>query len=158
MRTRGGTYVAILVSFFVALLLAALPLPQILSYWRPEWAVMVLVFWVLNVPGLAGIGTGFLYGLLVDVLQGTPFGMHSLSLCVVAWAAGLVVRRVSVFSLWQTGGLVLGLVALYLGCNLAILSFLGRAPESLWYWLPALTSALVWPTVMLSLRRYGRRF
>lgn len=157
MRINNSTYLMIPISLFVALLLAAVPLPQILAYWRPEWAVLLLVFWILNEPLMAGIGTGFVYGLLLDVLQGTPLGLHPLSLSVVAWLAGLVARRTRVFSLWQTGGLVLVLVAVSLALNLLVLSVVGHTPQSWLYWLPALTSAIVWPMVVLSLRRFIRR-
>lgn len=103
MVRRPSPWLALPLSFFVAFLLVALPLPQVLSYWRPELVTMVLVFWVLNEPGKVGVWTAFVLGLLLDVLMATTFGVYPLVLAVVAYLTRLSYRWVKVFSLWQTG-------------------------------------------------------
>lgn len=156
MARRPNPLLALPFSFFVAFLLVTLPLPQALSYWRPELVTMVLVFWVLNEPGKVGVWTAFLLGLLLDVLMATTFGVYPMMLAVVAYLTRLSYRWVKVFSLWQTGGLVFALVLVSLIVKRILLGVLGSGPDSLLFWVPALTSALVWPTVMLSLRRFTR--
>jgi len=156
MARRPSVIIALPLSIFLAFLLVALPLPQALSYGRPEFVTMVLVFWVLNEPGKVGVWTAFVLGLLMDVLMATTFGVHPLMLAVIAYLARLSYRWVTVFSLWQTGGLVFALVLAGLLVKRILLGILGTGPDSLLYWAPALTSALVWPTVMLSLRRFTR--
>lgn len=156
MARRPSTVVALPLSIFLAFLLAALPLPQELGYGRPEFVTMVLVFWVLNEPGKVGVWTAFVLGLLMDVLMATTFGVYPLTLAVIAYLARLSYRWVTVFSVWQTGGLVFALVLAGLLVKSILLGILGTGPDSLLYWVPALTSALVWPTVMLSLRRFTR--
>lgn len=157
MVRHRNPFLALPLSLFLAFVLAVLPLPQGLSYWRPEFVTIVLVFWILNAPNLVSIWFAFFVGLLLDVLFATPFGVHSLVLSLVAWVARLSLRWVPVFSVWQTSGLVLGLVLVSLATKRILLGIVGGAPDSLWYWLPALTSALVWPTVMVSLRRFTQR-
>lgn len=144
---------ALPLSFFLAFVLAVLPLPQALSYWRPEFVTMVLIFWVLNAPSLVGIWVGFFLGLLLDVLFATPFGVHALVLALVAFMTRLSWRWVAVLSVWQTSGLVLSLVFVSLLVKRVLLGIVGTAPVSVLYWLPSLSSALVWPMVMVSLRR-----
>jgi rod shape-determining protein MreD len=156
MARRPSPWVALPLSFIVAFLLVALPLPQALSYWRPELVTMVLVFWVLNEPGKVGVWTAFILGLLLDVLMATTFGVYPLTLAVVAYLTRLSYRWVKVFSLWQTGGLVFALVLASLVVKRVLLGVLGTGPDSLLYWVPALTSALLWPTVMVTLRRFTR--
>lgn len=153
---RPNPWLALPLSFLLAFLLVALPLPQVLSYWRPELVTMVLVFWVLNEPGKVGVWTAFVLGLLLDVLMATTFGVYPLVLAVVAYLTRLSYRWVKVFSLWQTGGLVFALVLVSLIVKRILLGVLGTSPDSLLFWLPALTSALLWPTVMVSLRRFTR--
>lgn len=157
MARRRNPFVALPVSFFVAFLLTALPLPDALAYWRPAFVPMVLVFWVLNAPNLAGVWTGFLVGLLLDVLFATPFGVHALTLAVLAYLTRLSYRWVTVFSVWQTSGLVFALVLVGLIIKRVLLGIVSIGPDSLLYWLPPITSALVWPTVMVSLRRFSQR-
>ncbi len=154
MARRRNPALALPLSFLLAIVLVALPLPQALSYWRPEFVTMVLVFWILNAPNLVGVWTGFFVGLLLDVLFKTPFGLHAMTLSAVAWATRLSWRRVAVFSVLQTSGLVLVLVLAGLIIKRVLLGIVGLPPDSLLYWLPALTSALLWPTVMVSLRRF----
>lgn len=156
MARRPSPWLALPLSFFVAFLLIALPLPQALSYWRPELVTMVLVFWVLNEPGKVGVWTAFILGLLLDVQMATTFGVHPLMLAVVAYLTRLSYRWVKVFSLWQTGGLVFALVLASLLIKRTLLGLLGAGTDSVLFWVPALTSALLWPTVMLSLRRFTR--
>lgn len=154
---RRSPVVALPVSFLVAFVLAVLPLPQALSYWRPEFATMVLIFWILNAPQLVGVWSGFLLGILLDALLGTTFGVHPLTLAFVAYLTRLSWRRVAVFSIWQTSGLVLALVLAGLLVKRILLGILGVPPGSVLYWLPALTSALLWPTIMVPLRRFTQR-
>ncbi len=153
---RPSPWLALPLSFLMALLLVALPLPQVLSYWRPELVTMLLVFWVLNEPGKVGVWTAFVLGLLLDVLMATTFGVYPLMLATVAYLTRLSYRWVRVLSLWQTGGLVFVLVLVSLVIKRILLGVLGGGTDSLLFWAPALTSALVWPTVMLSLRRFTR--
>lgn len=157
MARRRNPFVALPLSFFLAFVLAVLPLPPSLNYWRPEFVTMVLIFWVLNAPNLVGVWVAFFIGLLLDVLFATPFGVHALVMAIVAWLSLLSWRWVTVFSLWQTSGLVLGLVFVSLLIKRLLLGIVAVAPDSLLYWIPALSSALVWPTVMVSLRRFTQR-
>lgn len=154
---RRGSLFALPLSFFLAFVLAVLPLPQALSYWRPEFVTMVLIFWVLNAPGLVGIWVAFCLGLLLDVLLATPFGVHALVLALAAWLTRLSWRWVAVFSVWQTSGLVLSLVFVSLLVKRLLLGIVAVSPHSALFWLPALSSALLWPTVMVSLRRFTQR-
>lgn len=158
MARRSNPLLALPLSFFIAFILAMLPLPQTLSYWRPEFVTLVLLFWVLNAPALVGIWSGFFLGILLDVLFATPFGVHAMVLPVLAYLTRLSYRWVPVFSVWQTGGLVFALVLVGLIIKRVLLGIVAVGPSShLLYWLPAMTSALVWPTVMLSLRRFTQR-
>lgn len=154
---RSNPWVALPLSFFLAFVLAVLPLPQGLSYWRPEFVTMVLLFWVLNAPNVVGVWFAFFVGLLLDVLFATPFGVNAMVLALLAWLSRLSWRWVTVFSVWQTSGLVLGVVFVGLVVKRVLLGIVAVAPDSLLYWLPALSSALVWPTVMVSLRRFSQR-
>lgn len=150
-------WLALPLSFLAALVLATLPLPQALSYWRPEFVTMALIFWALNAPHLVGIWVGFFIGLLLDVLLATPFGVHPLALALVAFLARLSWRWVAVLLVWQTSGLVLSLVFVSLLVKRLLLGIVSSQADSVFYWMPALSSALLWPMVMVVLRRHAQR-
>lgn len=155
MAWRPKPFFAIPFSFLLAVLLTSLPLPQALSYWRPDWMTMVLVFWVLNQPAWVGVWTAFFLGLIVDVQTVSLLGLHPLMLAVVAYLTRLSSRWVGVFSIWQTAGLVFVLVTVELIIRFVVQSAGGLMPTPSLYGLPALTSALIWPFVALSLRRWS---
>ena len=85
-RHHGGG--AIVFTFIIALLLTIMPLPEWARYLRPDWVGLVLIYWCLAVPERVGVITGWLMGLLVDLLTGAILGQHALALTVVAWIWG----------------------------------------------------------------------
>lgn len=157
MAQRNSPIFSLPVSFFLAFMLAMLPLPQALSYWRPEFVTMLLIFWAINAPTLVGVWTGFALGLLLDVLLATPFGVHAMMLSVLAWIIQLFWRQIVVFSLPQTSLLVLVLVFLALLLKRLLLGIVALGPDSLWFWLPALTSALLWPLLLTMMQHFLQR-
>ena len=107
-RSAGGGVVV--VSFIIALLLTILPLPDWAAPYRPDWVLLVLIYWCMALPERIGVGTGWVMGLLLDVINGVLLGLHALAFSVVAYLAMLLHRRIRVFPLWQQALTVLILV------------------------------------------------
>ena len=136
-KHHGG--MVILITFIIALLLTIIPLPDWLRYVRPDWVGLVLIYWCLALPDRVGVGTGWMTGLLVDLLTGTLLGQHALSLTVVAWLTLKFHQRMRLFPVW-------------------ISRIIGR-PAAPWYvWIPAITGMLIWPLVFSMLRGLRRGF
>jgi len=157
MAKARSPFFALILSVMAALLMSILPLPEFLQAWRPEWLTLVLLFWVMHAPDWVGLWFGMILGLLLDVLLASPLGMHASALVVVIYVARMTQRWSGVFSVRQTTALVLLLILLGRLMTYAILSFRGEQPANLSFFLPALASALIWPTVLLSLRRWTQR-
>jgi rod shape-determining protein MreD len=149
---------AIVTSFVVALMLTMLPLPDWAEPARPEWVAMVLIYWCMALPARVGIGVGWLMGLLVDVTRGALLGQHALALALVAYITLSLHQRLRVYPLWQQSLVVLMLVALEQLLVLWIKGVIGQSPGSWAYWLPSLTSMLLWPWMFLILRDVRRHF
>lgn len=149
---------AIAASFTVAFLLTMLPLPDWAGPGRPEWVVMVLIYWCLALPDRIGAGTGWFAGLLLDVVRGAILGQHALALSLVAFLAVHFHQRIRVYPLWQQALSVLMLVALNQMLVLWIKGVVGQLPGTWIYWMPSVTSMLLWPWVYLLLRDLRRRF
>ena len=77
-ETRAG-YTAIALSFLVALMLTALPMPTWAAMWRPAWVALVLIYWCMAAPSYTGVFMGWVLGLLVDFQTAERFGIMSLS-------------------------------------------------------------------------------
>lgn len=154
---RHGTLI-IVSSFIVALLLVALPLPEWGQKLRPEWVALALIYWCMALPQRFGIAWSWTTGLFVDVLTGALLGQHALAYAVVAYLVLKLHSRIRVFPLWQQALSVLVLILLAQMIVLWVKGAIGQPPNSWTYWLPSLTSCLLWPWVYLLLRDLRRRF
>ena len=151
-------YWVILLSFLVAYVLAVLPLPQWLLWGRPEWTALALIYWTIALPHRVGIVTGLLLGVGLDVLEGAVLGQNAFALVVVALLSLILYQRLRVYSLWQQAGVVFVLI----GINQLICQWVqnlgGVGARSLLFLLPAVSSALLWPVVLHTLRGLRRYY
>ena len=84
-----------------ALMLHMLPFPEWLTYARPEFVTLVVMYWVIAMPERIGVTIAWCVGLLLDVTQGAILGQHALGLVIVTFILQLEYQRVRVFSLVQ---------------------------------------------------------
>jgi rod shape-determining protein MreD len=155
-RHHGG--IVILISFIAALTLHMLALPGWAEVLRPDWIALVLIYWCIALPDRIGVGYGWLAGLTLDVANGTLLGQHALTLAIVAYLALRLHQRLRLFPLWQQSLSVLILILLHLMLALWIRGSIGQTTGTWVYWLPAVTSMMLWPPVFLSLRRVRRTY
>jgi rod shape-determining protein MreD len=154
-QRQGGWVIAL--SLMAALVLTLLPLPQWVSFARPEWVAMVLIYWCMALPNRVGITTGWFLGLLLDVIRGSLLGQHALALAVVAYLMLKLHQRVRLVPPWQQAMTILVLMLLYAMLLLWIKGLTGYAPVIWLYLMPALSTALLWPA-MFVLMRFVRRY
>ena len=83
----------ILLSFIVAWVFMILPIPHDWQWLRPEWLMLVLIYWIFALPQSVGIFTGFSVGLVMDVLDGVLLGQYALTMVIVAFLARLLRNR-----------------------------------------------------------------
>ncbi|CAM3756985.1 rod shape-determining protein MreD [Rheinheimera salexigens] len=144
-------------SLFIALILTVMPLPQVVKLARPDWTLLVLMYWTLAMPHRVSIGTAFVFGFMVDVLVGTVLGVNALTYSVVIYIVASNYLKIRNFSVIQQALLLSILLAFYhlflfwLSHFLVGVYFLA---EYLW---PVLTGMLAWPWLFWLLRRYRRQ-
>lgn len=155
MRPPEPTW-SIPLSFAVGLVLTVYPLPEVLAHWRPDWLNLLLIFWIFNHPGRTGVWTAFMVGVVADLVLGDTLGVYALSFSVVAYLTRSFIRKARVSSLIATSLLVGGLLAVALALRFVAYSLVGQAQNDWQYWLPAVTSALAWPFVVMSMQRWRR--
>lgn len=81
----------------VALLLGMLPLGRQPA--MPDLLAIALVFWTVHQPRHIGMGSAFVFGVLVDVHQGALLGQHALAYTLMIFLAIMVHRRLLWFDL-----------------------------------------------------------
>lgn len=158
LNQRAQGYWVILASFFVAYVLAVLPMPLWLQWARPEWVALTMIYWAIALPHRVGILTGLALGVGLDALEGAALGQNAFALVVVALLCLTLYQRLRVFSLWQQAGTVFVLI----GINQLVCQWVqnldGVGARSLLFLLPAVSSALLWPLVLHLLRQVRRHY
>ena len=146
--TRGPSF--ILFSIYIAFVLEIVPIGDVLSYIRPSWLMLVLIFWIQMFPGRVGLGSVFVTGLLFDVLQDSLLGLHASALLLVAYLHLLLNKQVKVFSSIQQILLIFVYSLIYLLTLRLVEGFFSQeTTPGLSFLLPAIVNALIWPWMYL---------
>jgi rod shape-determining protein MreD len=151
------SYLTIAATFAVALILSLIPVPHWADHFRPDWAGLVLIYWCIALPNRVGVGTGFLVGLVQDVLYGSLLGQHALAKAVMAFLAVRLHLRVRVFPAWQQA--LVAMVLLLVGQLFVIWvrAIIGKPAAGFGFWTPSVVGMLIWPWLFIILRDIRRR-
>lgn len=147
----------ILFSIFLAMILNMLPLPAWADWYRPEWLLLVILYWALALPHRVSIGAAWVVGLLLDAMNGSLLGEHALAMSVVTYIIVVFHRRIRLFPVWQQALVVFGLTLCYQLIIFTAQGAIGEDPNTPLYWAPSITSMLMWPWVFIILRDWRRR-
>jgi rod shape-determining protein MreD len=157
-RSSGLTYsyMGMMFSFFVAFSLMIFPLPAKIACLRPDFALLVLIYWVVNLPERSGLILAFIIGIFYDLLSGTAFGVMGLSMSVVAFFVMNMRMRLRILSFMQHFSLILLLLVISKVVHLCFQLALKQPPLGFTYWLSCISSTLCWPFVCNILNNYQR--
>lgn len=147
-----------LISVIAAFMLAIMPLPDWAVEFRPDWVTMVLIYWAMAMPSRIGVTVAWFCGLLLDVSYGSLMGQHAIGMVLVVYVIHLQHQRLRVASLLQQAIVIFFLLLIKQLLSLWVDGMLGRAPVSWYYFLPTITSTLLWPWTYLILRDLRRKF
>jgi rod shape-determining protein MreD len=147
-----------IISIIGAFMLAIMPLPDWAVEFRPDWVTLVLIYWVMAVPSRIGVTVAWLAGLFLDVSYGTLMGQHAIGMVLVIYVIHLQHQRLRVASLLQQAIVIFFLLLIKQLLTLWVDGMLGRAPDSWLYFMPTITSTLMWPWIYLILRDLQRKF
>jgi rod shape-determining protein MreD len=137
--------------------LSSLPLPDIVTPFRPPWATMAVIYWIMMWPRTFGLGTAWTVGLILDVLQGELLGQHALALTVVGYLMQRFHLQIRIFPLWQLTMTVFALLAIEAFVLFWIDGVAGNPPVGLSRWTQVLAGAILWPLVMALMDRIRER-
>jgi rod shape-determining protein MreD len=108
-------------------------------------------------PNFFGVITGFVVGILLDLLNGTPLGSTGLVLAFIAFLTIIFRPRLRQFRFWQQLVMVIILIGLEQLLYLWLQSALGHSSSGVWYWKATMLSVIAWPILFLLLQSYQRK-
>ncbi|MCW8873557.1 MAG: rod shape-determining protein MreD [Xanthomonadales bacterium] len=154
MNLRRDRLSMVLVTLAVAMLLTLIPLPAFVDPLRPYWVALVLIYWCLETQGLISLGLAFVVGLALDLLTGSLFGQHALSLVVLVYLVTRFRARIRFFPPWQQALSVLALLVNDRIILLWIMSLRGEPLPAIDFWAAPVVGTAIWPWLFLILDRY----
>lgn len=139
------SWLLILTSFFVALVLMFLRLPSWSIWICPQWLGIVVLYWAWIMPQRVNVGVAWLVGVLLDFLYHTPVGENALALVLATY---LIIKFREKFRLLYFWKKVLVLFSLIAWCQFLpflMQVYLGEGTD---FW-PILTQGIVGTFVWL---------
>ncbi|KXJ52040.1 MULTISPECIES: rod shape-determining protein MreD [Colwelliaceae] len=148
----------ILLTFLVALMASIMPLPLSVDAFRPDWVLIVLLYWCLALPNRVNVISAGVMGFILDVLLGSTLGVHAAAMAISVYIVAGNFQKIRNFSIWQQALIVGVLSALYHLIVFWLQRFLTDAVFLPSYLYPVLTTIILWPWVFLLLRKIRRNF
>lgn len=150
MPMRPANSVQVYLSLLLGFLFYLLPWAGFGLIVRPDFVLLVLLYWIIRAPHLCNIGLAWMMGMLVDLADGSLFGQHALAFTVAAFLALLYQRRATLFDRLQQAGYVFVLLLVSQVVLLMLKLFSGADILGWTYFLPSISGILLWQLVVYS--------
>ena len=141
----------------VALVLCALPLPRIVDPLRPDFLLLVVIWFALMLPRAGGLLFAWFAGMALDAFRGVVLGQNALAFVVIAYLVHRFHLRIRMFPLAHQSLVVLSLLWIYQFLLFWIDGVTGHPLTDWARWLPVITGALIWPLLAGLLGRLTAR-
>ena len=146
---RHTSLISVYLSLLLALLCQLFPWVGQGVIFRPDFMLVVILYWLLRAPNLCNVGTAWIAGLLVDLATGSLLGQHALSFSIAAFIALSYQRRLVLFNTWQLVGYVAALLTFERVLILLLKLFEGNESPGWHYFWPIITGLLLWQLMIL---------
>ncbi|MGD9660453.1 MAG: rod shape-determining protein MreD [Porticoccaceae bacterium] len=146
---RPFSSIVFILSLLIAYSLYFYPLRGEMTYWRPMFVFLVVIFWLQAEPHVLGVGFAWLAGLALDVLSGGALGQHALAMAVIAYLLQLAGQRN--FSLWYQMMVVTALTLFYQLVTIVVSLLAGKAADNWFMLYPVVSTVFLWPFVTMVL-------
>ncbi len=141
---RNNKLRSIYLSLFAAFICILFPWSGIFLTLRPDFMLLVIIFWLLRAPNQCSVGTAWFMGLWVDLATGGIFGQYALAYTITTFFAVIYQRRLVLFSSTQQLVYVFLLLVLSQLILLILKAFAGNEFAGWSYFLPSVTGILLW--------------
>jgi rod shape-determining protein MreD len=141
------------IALLVATALVAVPMPDAMTPFRPPWATVAVIYWIMMWPRAFGIGSAWIVGLIIDILHGNLLGQHAFALTVVGYLTLRFHLQIRIFPLWQLTMTVFALLTVEAFIMFWSDGIVGNPPAGFARWTQVIVGAILWPPVMAVMDR-----
>lgn len=154
---RPASFGLVLASLVFAYFLAVLPWSGNWLLSRPDFVLIVLIFWTVHEPQAIGQGMAFAIGLLMDVSDSMLLGQHALAYVAAVFGAQVLRVRILSFLLPEQTLHIFGLTVLAAAVMLTLNMLLGAHFPGLAFVVSPVATALLWAPVNWVLYSHAAR-
>ncbi len=147
-RDRASRRLPVFLTFVFGLMLTIMPLPDAVGAFRPDWLAMLVIYWAMQLPRTWSVGTAWLFGIVLDVSQGTLLGQHALALSCVAFVTVRFHLQMRVFPIPQLTATVFPILAIYQFLLFWVNGIVDNDAPSVAYWGPVISGTVLWPVFL----------
>jgi rod shape-determining protein MreD len=134
-------------ALFVALLINLLPWSGTLLLIRPDFVLLVLLFWTVHEPRIIGQGMGFALALVMDVADSALLGQHALAYVVAIFLVQVLRLRILQLTAAEQALHIGGILLVATVVTLTLNSMLGRDFPGFALFAAPLLGAVCWPAI-----------
>ncbi|MDF0535240.1 rod shape-determining protein MreD [Shewanella yunxiaonensis] len=155
-NTRGSLVVWF--SMLIGLLFQIMPVPELVEASRPDWLLLVMIYWAMALPHRYNILTAWVLGTILDVLLGAYLGIRSLTFSLIIYIIVVNYQKLRNFSVWQQALIIAFLLLLYHLIVFWLQFIIFHSEFDLEQLLPVVSGMVLWPWIYWVLRRFRRRY
>ena len=141
----------------VALVISAVPLPHWLDVLRPDFLLLVVIWFAIMIPRSGGLAFAWVAGLALDAFRGEILGENALAFVAVGYLAHRFQLRIRMYPIAHQSLVVFMLLFVYQFLLFWIDGVAGHPLTDWARWLPVISGALVWPVLDGVLGRFSTR-
>ncbi len=141
--------VRLLLALLVMFVMTILPMPDLITGFRPPWVLLFVLYIQLVMPKYFNLVFLFVIGLFLDVLSTAPLGEHAFALLLTTWIVTNKTRRFPFFNLGQQMAYVIFYCLMYQLIILFMDVFLGYQYNLFSAISSAFIGMLLWPWLRL---------
>ncbi|MBX2809173.1 MAG: rod shape-determining protein MreD [Cellvibrionaceae bacterium] len=143
----------IIASFMLAFVLTVVPIGHQWRWCRPEFIVLLAIYWSIFMPQYFGLFSAWCVALCQDLLACSLLGFHALGMLLVVYICHLVSRRIRHYLLWHQALWVVALVAVFQLLRYWLSDLSEGGISTPLFLLPAIISGLLWPLMVVLMGR-----
>ena len=146
-------------TLFIGLLLQITPLSASIFFIKPNWVLLILIYWLIALPHRISIGSAFFMGTVIDLFSGSILGVHAFAFSLIGYLATFKFQLIRNLALWQQVLIIMVLSMCYDFCLFILDIIINHAvtitSTSLF---SNVVNGLLWPSLFLLLRYIRRHF
>lgn len=146
------------ISLFIAIILQIMPVPSYCFLFRPSLIQLLLIYWSIEIPHRVNIGTGFMLGIIIDLMLGSTLGIRALAFSILAYLVVLLCSLLQNMMLWLQTIIVLllSIITKIIICGLQVLVInISLCPT---IFLSSIIDGILWPLLFLLMRKLCYKF